>query len=178
MMTIQDLFRVGMDREIPAVVDYNKLDGIKLNLGAGNKVIPGTVGLDLPEWDGDTDPIPYPDGAVAVIHAYHFLEHLVNPVKMLTECQRVLRPWGVMNIVVPYYTSQMMAHDLTHKHAFCEETWKTTFRNPYYTQAGSPEKWKWEIRLNVIIGIVERNLCLMTQLIRTPEAVIMADGRP
>ncbi len=22
-----------------------------------------------------------------------------------------------MNIVVPYYTSQMMAHDLTHKHA-------------------------------------------------------------
>jgi hypothetical protein len=33
-------------------------------------------------------------------------------------------------------------------------------------------------KLDVIIRIVERNLCLMTQLIRTPEAVVMADGRP
>jgi hypothetical protein len=69
MMTIQDLFRVGMDREIPAVVDYDALDGIKLNLGAGNKLIPGAIPLDLPDWNADTDPIPYPDGAVAVIHA-------------------------------------------------------------------------------------------------------------
>ena len=72
--------------------------------------------------------IPYPDGSVAVIHAYHFLEHLEKPVAMLAECQRVLRPGGVMNIVVPYYTSQMMAHDLTHRHAFCEDTWKITFQ--------------------------------------------------
>jgi SAM-dependent methyltransferase len=168
MMTIQDLFRVGMDRDIPAVIDYNALDGLKLNLGAGNKKIPGAVALDLPEWDADRDPIPYPDGAVAVIHAYHFLEHVQDPVKMLAECQRVLRPGGLMIIVVPYYTSQMMAHDLTHKHAFCEETWKITFRNPYYKQAGSPPEWKFEVRLNLIIGIVERNLALVTQLIRTP----------
>ena len=156
-----------MAREIPDVIDYSKLDGVKLNLGCGNKTIHGTIGLDLPEWNADTDPIPYPDGSIAVIHAYHFLEHLKDPVKMLADCQRVLRPGGLMNIVVPYYTSQMMAHDLTHKHAFCEDTWKITFRNPYYRQAGSPEEWKLEERLNVIIGIVERNLCLMTQLIRT-----------
>ena len=72
-----------------------------------------------------------------------------------------------MNIVVPYYSSQMMAHDLTYRHAFCEETWRIIFRNPYYKQAGSPEEWKFDVGLNVIIGIVERNLCLMTQLIRT-----------
>jgi SAM-dependent methyltransferase len=168
--TIQDLFRLGMDREIPEVADYDQLgDGVILNLGSGNKIIPGdVVGLDLPQWNADKDPIPYPDGSVALIHAYHFLEHLQNPVAMLRECQRVLKPGGLMNVVVPYYTSQMMAHDLTHKHAFCEDTWKITFRNPYYKQASSPEEWKLEVKFNVIIGIVERNLCLMTQLIRMP----------
>jgi hypothetical protein len=35
MMKIQDSFRVGMDREIPSVVDYSEIDGVKLNLGAG-----------------------------------------------------------------------------------------------------------------------------------------------
>ena len=58
MMTIQDLFRLGMDREIAAVVDYSALDKINLNLGAGNKVIPGAIPLDLPEWNADTDPVP------------------------------------------------------------------------------------------------------------------------
>jgi hypothetical protein len=168
MMTIQDLFKLGMNREIPAVADYNKLDGVKLNLGCGNKIIHGTIGLDLPEWNADTHPIPYSDGEVAVIHAYHFLEHLQDPVKMLAECQRDSKPGGVMNIVVPYYTSQMMPHDLTHKHAFCEDTWKITLHNPYYKQAGSPPEWKFAVGLNIIIGIVERNLCPMTQLIRTP----------
>jgi SAM-dependent methyltransferase len=167
MTTIQYLFRIGMDRQVPTVIDYSALDGVKLNLGAGNKIFPDAIPLDLPKWNADTDPIPYPDESVSVIHAYHFLEHIEKPVAMLAECQRVLRPGGVMNIVVPYYTSQMMAHDLTHRHAFCEETWKITFRNPYYKVSGSPEEWKWDVGLNIIIGIVERNLCLMTQLIRT-----------
>ena len=74
-----------------------------------------------------------------------------------------------MNIVVPYYTSQMMAHDLIHKQAFCEETWRNTFENEYYKLADAPEEgWKLKARLNIIIGIYERNLCLMTQLVRTP----------
>jgi hypothetical protein len=69
----------------------------------------------------------------------------------------------------------MMAHDLTHKHAFCEDTWKITFDNPYYKQAGSPEEgWLFEVRLNIIIGIVERNLCLLTQLIRTAPRIKLA----
>ena len=164
-----------MARPIPDVIDYSKLDGVKLNLGCGNKIIPDTIGLDLPEWDGDKPKIPYSNGEVAVIHAYHFLEHLQDPIAMLAECQRVLKPGGLMNIVVPYYTSQMMAHDLTHRHAFCEETWRNTFKNTYYRLAGSPDEgWQFEVGLNIIIGIVERNLCLLTQLIRTPPRIKLA----
>ena len=112
---------VEADTTFPA---FRNLNG--LSIGA----IHGTIGLDLPEWNADTDPIPYPDGSIAVIHAYHFLEHLKDPVKMLADCQRVLRPGGLMNIVVPYYTSQMMAHDLTHKHAFARTPGRLLFAIP------------------------------------------------
>jgi hypothetical protein len=58
-----------------------------------------------------------------------------------------------------------MAHDLTHKTAFCEDTWSNLFSDPSYKRMGA-EAWRFKIGLNIIIGIVERNLCLMTQLIK------------
>jgi len=152
-----------MDRDIPDL--WHIPAGKQLNIGAGNKYIPGTVSLDYPDWDADHDLLPYEDESIAGIHAYHFLEHCQYPVRVLAEFQRVLMPGGVVNIVVPYYKSQMMAHDLDHKHAFCEDTWKILFRNPYYDK--NQIEWKFEVGVNLIIGIVERNLCLMTQLLRT-----------
>ena len=162
MTSIQDFFQLGMARFIPALVEPPQ--GLAINLGAGNKHIPGTVALDLPEWDADTEPIPYGDEIVACIHAYHFLEHVEDPIDMLREMQRVLVPGGVANIVVPYYNSQMQHQDLHHKNWFCEETWRVTFANPYYSQDGAG--WRLRVGLNIIIGAVERNLCLMTQLIK------------
>ena len=159
-MTIEEFFRLGMDRSIASPVDM--IPGTVLNIGAGNKLIPGTIPLDYPDWDADKDPIPYPDGSVAGIHAYHFLEHCKEPVKVLQEMQRVLVKQGIVNIIVPYYTSQMAAHDLDHKHQFCEETWRVLFRNPYYDK--NQISWEFEVTTNIIIGTVERNLCLMTQL--------------
>lgn len=150
-----------MDRQIPDLAINNT--GLILNLGAGNKSFPQAIPLDLPEWDYH-DGIPYPDESVSMIHAYHFMEHVDCPVKMLLEIQRVLMPGGVANIVVPYYNSQMQAQDLDHKSQYCEMTWKTLFANPYYDK--NRVEWKLDVGLNIIIGIVERNLCLMTQLIK------------
>jgi SAM-dependent methyltransferase len=161
-MNFRELFAIAMDRDIPKIV--TKKDGIALNLGAGNKLIPGTQALDYPDWDADCDQIPYPDETVSIIHAYHFLEHCADPVKVLLECQRVLKPGGYMNICVPYYKSQMQFHDLDHKKFFCEETWKTLFNTPYYDK--NKIDWKFHIGFNLICGIVERNLCLLTQLIK------------
>lgn len=161
-MDFQDFFKMGMARDIPAIKKMP--EGLHLNLGAGNKVIEGALPLDYPEWDADKMPIPHPDGSVSGIHAYHFLEHIEDPISMLREFQRVLRPGGIVNICVPYYNSNMMAHDLTHKHAFCEETWKNLFDNPYYSK--DRKGWKLKVGFNVICGIVERNMCLLTQLER------------
>lgn len=162
MYDVHQLFEWAMDRQLPYLIETRE-DGVELNLGAGNKPIPNAVDLDLPEWDANKDQIPFGSGTVDVIHAYHFLEHVDNPIAMLRECERVLVTGGVLNICVPYYRSNMAYHDLTHKHYFTEATWANILHQPYYDRG----KWSLEINLNVIIGIVERNLALLTQLVKT-----------
>lgn len=170
--SIQAMFAVGMSRTIPDLV-MPPQDLLSINLGAGKKkVVPGEpIPLDYPVWDAE-DPsmwIPFHDASIGTIHAYHFLEHLSGGavVRVLAECQRVLAPGGVMNIVVPYYNSQLMSLSVDHKTAFCEDTLKNLFTDDYWDYPGAPTGgWRLRIGLNVIIGIVERNLCLMTQLIR------------
>jgi len=164
-MSIESIFKMGMKRDIPwPIPDWEPKDVTVLNLGCGNSRIDGAINLDYPDWDADRYDLPFDNNSIAQIHAYHFLEHLQDPVRILLECQRVLIVGGHMNIVVPYYTSQMMAHDLDHKHAFCEETWRVLFNNPYYNK--NKIEWKFKVHTNIIIGVVERNLCLMTQLIK------------
>lgn len=165
MEPFQALFKLGMDRHLPNLL-LPRMDtfGRILNLGSGAKIIPGAMPLDYPQWDADRDPIPMVSESVSLIHAYHFLEHVRDPVRVLQECQRVLITGGVMNIVVPYYNAQIAAHDLDHKHQFCEETWRVLFGNPYYDK--NKIEWKLRVHFNLICGIVERNMCLMTQLVK------------
>ena len=161
-MEFQDFFKIAMNRNVPYI--YDNMSNVCLNLGAGNKIIRGIIPLDYPDWDADKEPIPYKDESVGIIYAFHFLEHCQNPVKILQECQRVMITGGILNICTPYYTSQMQAHDLDHKHFFCEDTYRILFNNPYYDK--NRIDWKFEIGFNLICGIVERNLCLLTQLIK------------
>lgn len=162
-MKFQELFYRAMDRYIPPIEEA-VVGGEKLNLGAGKKVFKGYTPLDYPEWDADSMPIPFADESVGAICAFHFLEHVKDPVAVLLECQRVLKLGGVMNICVPYYNSQMAAHDLDHKKVFCEETWRVLFSNPYYNK--NKIQWRFVVGFNLICGVVERNMCLITQLIK------------
>lgn len=165
MEPFQAMFYLGMDRKMANMWRApTDLFGAVLNLGSGAKIIPNAIPLDYPQWDADHDPIPVDTESCSVIHAYHFLEHVEDPVLVLQECQRVLRPGGVINIVVPYYNAQIAAHDLDHKHQFCEETWRVLLGNPYYDK--NKITWKLRVHFNMICGIVERNLCLMTQLVK------------
>lgn len=159
--SLTDLFSIGMDRVMTDPLPF-PTTGTILNVGAGNKHIIGSIPLDYPDWDADTDEIPYKDGSVSGIHCYHFLEHVAEPARVLLEFQRVLEVGGLINIVVPYYNSQMQAQDLDHKARYCEMTWKTLFLNPYYDK--NRIEWRLHIVTNVIMGVVERNLALVTQL--------------
>lgn len=186
-MTPQELFKLGMKRDVKPLLDFP--EGIVLNLGCGKHVLDDAVNLDYPEWNaenyvievpnavkalmlGNTLPHPEmgsllvscPSESVTGIHAYHFLEHLHDPRRMLREMQRVLIPGGVLNICVPHYWGSMAHHDLDHKHNFALDTWDNTFSAPWYDKDRSG--WRFRIHFNMMMAITERNAAIITQLVK------------
>lgn len=161
-MNINELFKLGMDRDLPELL-HGPLYGREIDLGASGvkKTLPEALGY--PEWIHPRDPIPAEDGSVARIHAFHFLEHLTgdHAILLLREIERVLMPGGVANLVMPYYNSQMQCQDLTHKSFWNEGTFANLFDNQHYDIAG---KWNLYVHTQFIMGIVERNLALFVQL--------------
>lgn len=169
-MNIQELFKLAMKRDLPELLETpSHLVYPHLNMGAGKSVIPGAINIDKPEWEWPkSERLPVEDECIGLIHAYHFLEHLSgeDAITMLLEFQRVLKPGGIINFVVPYYNSSMQAHDLTHKSFWNEDTFQTLFRCEYYDPNGLTQQWKLRVHFQVIIGIVERNMALMGQLVK------------
>ena len=164
--TFQAFFKLAMKRDVPALrpePGSSTAPILRLNLGPGYSPIAEARNLGWPEWDGDREPIPYSDETFDVVYAFHFLEHLADPARMLAEIQRVLRPGGLLNLCVPYYSSQLQAMDLSHRHAFCEDTWKVLMANTGY-QPHDRTVWRLQVGFNLICGIAERNLCLLTQM--------------
>lgn len=161
MITIQDMFKLGLKRDLPELLWPS---GTCINLGAGDSLIAGFRSLDLPEWDGDRNALPYHEGTVDHVVAFHFLEHLIDPIGMLGEIQRVLKPGGVASIVVPHGHSDLAIQDLDHKHFFTEKSWRTLFNNKWYGKYRID--WKLKVHANFIMGENFRNLALFTQLVK------------
>lgn len=166
--SIQDFIKLGVCRDVNILYETTNLHNpICLNLGGGKKEIKDTINLDLPDWDADKFAIPYMTDTISTIWMIHFLEHILNPIQMMKECQRVLKHGGVVNIVVPYYNSNLNAQELDHKHSFSEETFPSLFRQKKYYDKGLENfEWAFGINLNLIIGVQERNMCLYVQLIK------------
>lgn len=166
MMTIQQWFLVGMKRSIPQLLNP---DSPSIDLGCGNAPVIGVdFTYDWPDWVAPA-PIPVEDDWVGTIWCHHLMEHLEGDaaVALLREMQRILKPGGTANIVTPYYNSFMQAQDLDHRSRYNEETWKTIFTNKYYEKHGTG--WQLRVHACFIIGVVERNLALFTQLVKIGE---------
>lgn len=86
-----------------------KLQGVRLHLGCGKRIVPGCIHLDCfasPGIDFECDfrePLPLASGAAEMIYSEHVLEHLeeTEALKLLRECHRVLIPSGRIRIGVP-----------------------------------------------------------------------------
>jgi predicted SAM-dependent methyltransferase len=83
--------------------------GDLLNLGCGASFHPAWVNVDFHPADATVlrhdlrQTLPFPDGHFAAVYHSHVLEHFPKafaPV-FLRECRRVLRPGGVLRVVVP-----------------------------------------------------------------------------
>lgn len=162
-MNFQDWFKEGMKRPLATLIPPGE---VVLDVGTshGAAVVPGAHKLSE-HWRAPT--LPQASDCVDTIFAHHFLEHLdgETAVAQLREFERVLKVGGTVNVVVPYYNSQMASHDLDHKSVWCEETWRNTFANPGYDAKG--RDWRLRVNFNLICGVVERNLALFTQLVKT-----------
>lgn len=162
-MRIEDWFHIGLARHIEPPISMPP--GIHLDLGAGQRLIGDCVPLDLEHgWDGSIDHIPYSDDTITGIHANQFFEHLEDPIFCLRECERVLAVGGVLNIVVPHAMSEMYQEEITHKAKFAEGIWeKMLVGDAHWEREGH---WRLRVHTCFIMGILWRNLCMFTQLVK------------
>lgn len=122
---------------------------IKLDFGCGKTPADGFEGVDFhePTAKHKVDlfklPLPWADNSVTEIRASHFLEHIparevewrdmrAAPTNMLPgkdflcafmdECYRILKPGGVMTVIVPSGRSDRAFQDPTHRRFFVESS--------------------------------------------------------
>lgn len=84
------------------VPDGGTSEPIRLNIGAGDTVIPGFTAIDR-KFGSEAYPLNYADGSVEEIRCVHMLEHLSyrEVPEALKEWHRVLKPGGRIRISVP-----------------------------------------------------------------------------
>lgn len=99
----------------------------KINLGCGKNKRKGFVGIDKIDFGQgivrnlDTYCLPFSDNSIDEVFSQHFLEHTKEPMDIINEIWRVLKPDGVAEIIVPHKDNPR-AYALNHKYYFNENT--------------------------------------------------------
>lgn len=161
-MNLLETFCSGMQR--PLLDFLPPREGTWLNLGAGANPKLGCVNLD--QATGWLAPrLPYEDESIAAVFAFHFMEHLSGElvIDQLREIERVLEPGGVFNSVIPHWSCELAFQDLDHKSFWSETTWQNLMNNPNY-HGRAVGDWQLDLRTCIIMGIVSRNLVIVTQM--------------
>lgn len=100
-----------------------------LDLGCGNKKRPGAIGIDFNSRTAadiihNLNNFPYPleDSSFDEIYLDNTLEHLDDVIRVMEEVHRILKPGGLVKVIVPYFRSLWACIDPTHKHFFTVES--------------------------------------------------------
>ncbi len=105
----------------------------KLDLGGRFDKLNGYDSVDLMDADIITDlndRWPFEDNSVGVIKAHDILEHLKNPIHVMKEAYRVLKPGGYFMILAPSTDGRGAFQDPTHISFFNENSfWYYTRKN-------------------------------------------------
>lgn len=165
---LEDHFQIAMMRDGHFAPTLVRASGTYLQFGSGLKHITSFANLDWQDWDMESgEPCPYPDSSVEGIVCYHTLDHVSNPIWVMSEFQRMLSVGGWLVVCMPHYSSELWHTDLTHKSQFGTETWRSMMSERHYRHTGvvvgRTTEWKLDVVFNMMMGITERNLCLFTQ---------------
>lgn len=104
----------------------SRIQGASLDLGCGNlKRDKHSIGIDAIDYDavdvvGDVFEVleRIPESSITSIRSEHFLEHIADVPRLVTEMARVLQPGGKLDITVPHFSNPYYYSDLTHKSVF------------------------------------------------------------
>ncbi|MGH9751254.1 MAG: class I SAM-dependent methyltransferase [Blastocatellia bacterium] len=93
-----------------------------LDIGCGTNKIPGAIGMDVNPRSAadvihDLDDVPYPfdDNQFDEVVGSHVIEHVRDPMAVMSELHRITRPGGLIKLVAPHWTNPDFATDLTHR---------------------------------------------------------------
>jgi SAM-dependent methyltransferase len=98
------------------------MDGVKLDLGCGNKRRDGFLGVDRYRCDAAdvlcdiTQTLPFKTGSVAAVFLDNLIEHILDIPRLLTEIVRVCRDGATITIITPHFTALDSWRDPTHIH--------------------------------------------------------------
>lgn len=105
---------------------------MNIEIGGGTLAGPGWVNLDPVHgagvWSRYAQQVPWPtgDATVDAIRASHVMEHIPaghQRIDVMNEAHRVLKPGGVFEIIVPFFTGSWHAiADPTHVSFWCLES--------------------------------------------------------
>lgn len=96
-----------------------------LEIGSGRSKTPGVVTIDInasvnPDILHDLNifPWPVPDSSFDAVVMFSVIEHLSQPLRVLEECHRILRPHGRIYMLTPHFSDSASYLDPTHKWHF------------------------------------------------------------
>ena len=102
---------------------------MKLNIGCGYSVLEGHINLDRLPLKGvqvvaDIEGVflPFKDSVFDKVIAFNTLEHVSDLVKVMQDVHRVLKPKGIIHILVPHFSHRGAYGDPTHKRFFSYDT--------------------------------------------------------
>lgn len=135
---------------------------MKLNLGCGDKKIKGFTNVDSnKEFDPDIlcdlskYPWPFKDGEVDFVLLEMLLEHVSDTTSVIKEVHRILKPGGIVKIIVPHYLHQSAWRDPDHKKAFAPDSFR--YFDHRYAWFSKYNKVKFEIIKEKVVGIHYKN---------------------
>jgi SAM-dependent methyltransferase len=97
-----------------------------LEFGCGSRrAIPEAITVDALDYEavdvvGDVFAVlaGVPDGSVDEVFSSHFVEHLSDLARLVSEVARVLKPGGTMRTVAPHFSNPYYYSDYTHRTPF------------------------------------------------------------
>ena len=96
---------------------------MKLNIGCGNKVIDGYLGVDKFQCDAvdyicdiEIEELPFEDSSVDAIMMDNAIEHFKDIPKVINELVRVSKKGCVIEIITPHFSALSSWIDPTHIH--------------------------------------------------------------